>query len=58
MVEWPPRSGRQLEIPEVDRGAWFNIEDARRRIFKGQEKLLDRLVDYFQAPSNRRTSTN
>lgn len=45
MIEWPPRSGKQMEIPEVDRGVWFRIEDARRKIFKGQEKLLDRLLD-------------
>lgn len=44
MVEWPPRSGREIEIPEVDRGAWFTIAEARAKIFKGQEKLLDRLV--------------
>lgn len=44
LVEWPPRSGRQIEIPEVDRGAWFSIDRARPRIFKGQETFLDRLV--------------
>jgi predicted NUDIX family NTP pyrophosphohydrolase len=42
-IEWPPRSGRQIEIPEVDRGAWFTIESARERISKGQIPLLDRL---------------
>src|SRR4029077_9131118 len=31
-VEWPPRSGRKIEIPEVDRGAWFSVEEARERI--------------------------
>jgi predicted NUDIX family NTP pyrophosphohydrolase len=44
MVEWPPRSGKQLEIPEVDRGAWFTPDEARPKIFKGQDKFLDRLV--------------
>jgi predicted NUDIX family NTP pyrophosphohydrolase len=44
VIEWPPRSGRQLEIPEVDRGAWFTIDAARKLIFQGQEKLLDRLI--------------
>lgn len=43
-VEWPPRSGREIEIPEVDRGAWFTLEAARRKIFRGQEALLDRLA--------------
>ncbi|MGC2637512.1 MAG: NUDIX domain-containing protein [Acidobacteriaceae bacterium] len=44
MVEWPPRSGKQIEIPEADRGAWFTVEAAREKIFKGQDKLLDRLL--------------
>jgi predicted NUDIX family NTP pyrophosphohydrolase len=44
MVEWPPRSGKQLEIPEVDRGAWFDPAQARGRIFKGQDKFIDRLL--------------
>jgi predicted NUDIX family NTP pyrophosphohydrolase len=47
-VEWPPRSGKQMEIPEVDRGAWSTIERARPRIFKGQEKFLDRLAESFE----------
>src|SRR5579862_2247220 len=44
MVEWPPRSGKQMEIPEVDRGGWFTIDEARPRIFRGQEKFLDRVA--------------
>jgi predicted NUDIX family NTP pyrophosphohydrolase len=42
-VEWPPRSGRMIQIPEVDRGGWFSIEVARERILKAQEPFLDRL---------------
>ena len=42
-VEWPPRSGRMIEIPEVDRGRWFSISAAREHIVKSQEPLLDRL---------------
>jgi predicted NUDIX family NTP pyrophosphohydrolase len=42
-IEWPPRSGRKIEIPEVDRGSWFSIADARERILKGQAPFLDRL---------------
>jgi predicted NUDIX family NTP pyrophosphohydrolase len=42
-VEWPPRSGRLLKIPEVDRGAWFSIAKARERIKSTQIPLLDRL---------------
>jgi predicted NUDIX family NTP pyrophosphohydrolase len=42
-VEWPPRSGRHIEIPEVDRGGWFSIADARQRILKSQSPFLDKL---------------
>jgi predicted NUDIX family NTP pyrophosphohydrolase len=44
MVEWPPRSGRQMEIPEVDRGGWFGIVEARERILKSQAPVLDLLI--------------
>ena len=40
-VEWPPRSGRQVEVPEVDRGAWFGLDEARQRILRGQTGFLD-----------------
>jgi predicted NUDIX family NTP pyrophosphohydrolase len=43
-IEWPPRSGRCVTIPEVDRGAWFSLDAARGKIFRGQEALLDRLA--------------
>ena len=39
-MEWPPRSGGQQEFPEVDRAAWFDIEEAKQRILKGQVPLL------------------
>ena len=48
MVEWPPHSGKQMEIPEVDRGGWFTLDQARTRIFKGQDKFLDRLAKSFE----------
>jgi len=43
-VEWPPRSGRLIEIPEADRGAWFSIDEAKERIKSAQIPLIDRLV--------------
>ena len=43
-LEWPPRSGRQTEFPEIDRGAWFTIEAARDKLLPGQRPLLDRLL--------------
>ncbi len=42
-LEWPPRSGRMIEIPEVDRAEWFGIGAAREKINSGQVPLLDRL---------------
>jgi predicted NUDIX family NTP pyrophosphohydrolase len=42
-IEWPPRSGRRLEIPEVDRGSWFSLEKARQYIREEQCALLDNL---------------
>ena len=43
-VEWPPRSGRLIEIPEADRGAWFSVEEAKESIKSTQIPLIDRLV--------------
>ncbi len=40
-IEWPPRSGRRIEIPEVDRGAWFLLDEARQRILASQKPALD-----------------
>ena len=44
-IEWPPRSGRQAEFPEVDRAEWFTIDAAHKVINSAQGVLLDRLVD-------------
>ena len=40
-IEWPPRSGRTITIPEVDRAGWFTIEDAREKMVTGQRPMLD-----------------
>ena len=44
-VEWPPRSGRHVTFPEIDRVAWFDPGEARRRIKATQAPLIDRLED-------------
>jgi predicted NUDIX family NTP pyrophosphohydrolase len=44
LMEWPPRSGRQQEFPEVDRAGWFSISAAREKIIKGQSGFLDELT--------------
>lgn len=43
-IEWPPRSGRKIEIPEVDRAAWFAIDHAREKILLSQQPFLSRLT--------------
>jgi predicted NUDIX family NTP pyrophosphohydrolase len=48
LIEWPPHSGHSLEIPEVDQGRWFGIEEAHEYIRKDQELLLDRLRETFR----------
>ncbi len=42
-MEWPPRSGRIREFPEIDRVAWFGLDDAREKIKAAQAPFLDRL---------------
>jgi predicted NUDIX family NTP pyrophosphohydrolase len=42
-LEWPPRSGRMQEVPEVDRVGWFDLETAAEKLVKGQVPFLDRL---------------
>jgi predicted NUDIX family NTP pyrophosphohydrolase len=44
-MEWPARSGKWVSFPEVDRTAFFDVEEARRRLNPGQVPLLKRLVD-------------
>ena len=45
LIEWPPRSGRQLEIPEVDQAGWFGLEQAREKINPAQAELINRLAE-------------
>lgn len=47
-IEWPPRSGRRLEIPEVDRGGWFSISEAHEYLREEQRELLRRLSAIVQ----------
>lgn len=42
-IEWPPRSGRRITIPEIDRVAWMPLAVARDKILPSQAPLLDRL---------------
>jgi predicted NUDIX family NTP pyrophosphohydrolase len=44
-MEWPPRSGRTAEFPEIDRAGWFGIDEAREKLNPAQTEFLDRLVE-------------
>lgn len=47
-IEWPPKSGRMQQFPEVDRAGWFTVAEARKRITKGQVLLLDQLISTLE----------
>ena len=47
-MEWPPRSGRTQQFPEVDRAGWFGLAEARERINPAQVALLDRLCEALE----------
>jgi predicted NUDIX family NTP pyrophosphohydrolase len=42
-LEWPPKSGKLKSFPEIDKAEWFNLEDAKIKINKGQIPLIDEL---------------
>jgi predicted NUDIX family NTP pyrophosphohydrolase len=48
-MEWPPRSGRTREFPEVDRAGWFDPESAREKLVPAQVEFVDRLVERLRA---------
>jgi predicted NUDIX family NTP pyrophosphohydrolase len=50
LMEWPPRSGQQREFPEVDRAGWFSMDEAGRKILKGQAPLLGDLRRKLNGP--------
>ncbi len=47
-IEWPPKSGRLREFPEMDRAGWFSLAVARQKMLQGQPAFLDRLVDALE----------
>ena len=49
-IEWPPRSGLRRRIPEVDRAAWFTLDEARVKLMEAQLPLLDRLAEALRQP--------
>ncbi|MGH9448897.1 MAG: NUDIX domain-containing protein [Terriglobia bacterium] len=51
-IEWPPRSGKKQEFPEIDRAGFFEIEDAKRRINPAQTEFLTRLQRLLSTPAS------
>jgi predicted NUDIX family NTP pyrophosphohydrolase len=45
-MEWPPKSGREQQFPEVDRTDWFSFDEARQRVLQGQIVFLNRLAEH------------
>jgi len=43
-MEWPPRSGKTAEFPEVDRAGWFDLDEALAKVTKGQRPIIAALV--------------
>jgi predicted NUDIX family NTP pyrophosphohydrolase len=51
-MEWPPRSGKRQNFPEIDRVAYFSVTKARRKILPGQRAFIDELVLHLNADGN------
>lgn len=47
-LEWPPRSGRMREFPEVDRAGWFTVGEAKEKINPAQIALLEELLEVLE----------
>jgi predicted NUDIX family NTP pyrophosphohydrolase len=53
-LEWPPRSGAKQRFPEIDRGTWFAIAEARKRVHAGLAPILDELERVIGVPEERK----
>jgi predicted NUDIX family NTP pyrophosphohydrolase len=51
-IEWPPHSGRQADFPEVDRAAWFEVDEAIKKLTKGQVGFIEELCRILGVPMN------
>jgi len=47
-MEWPPRSGRTQNFPEIDRVAYFSVTQARRKMLPGQRAFIDELIRHLR----------
>lgn len=48
LFEWPPKSGKFIDIPEVDKGAWFSLDVAKEKINPGQVAILEELSEMIK----------
>ena len=55
-IEWPPKSGKTREFPEVDRAGWFTVPEARTKILAGQVGLIDQLMSLLENESEAKPS--
>src|SRR6185503_1592741 len=44
LLEWPPKSGKKIDVPEIDKAEWFTIPEAKKKINTGQLPLLEELL--------------
>lgn len=47
-MQWPPKSGKFIDVPEVDKAGWFSAEEAKQKISTGQIPLIDELLDLIK----------
>jgi predicted NUDIX family NTP pyrophosphohydrolase len=47
-IEWPPKSGIKKSFPEIDKAAWFDKEEAVKKIIAGQVPLIEELEKRIQ----------
>ena len=55
-IRWPPRSGRTIQVPEIDRAAWFALPLARQKILESQQPFIDRLEAMLNGGAAQRKS--
>jgi len=53
-MEWPPRSGKKQEFPEIDRAGWFTLPEAKEKLVKGQIGFLEELEEILKNPRDQK----
>jgi predicted NUDIX family NTP pyrophosphohydrolase len=55
-IEWPPKSGKTQEFPEIDRAGWFSLAEASVKVIKGQARLFEQLADKLKVSYEQQSS--